>query len=84
MFEGAFQPPRVIWVIALKPDQSAQQVPATTHSNTVGLTSRQLQRRVDESSFIPRFIPKLDKADQEAAMGEIAASLCALARMGTV
>ena len=84
MFEGAFQPPWVIWVIALKQAPSAQQVPATTHTNTVVLSSRQLQRRVDESSFIPRFIPKLGKAVQEAAMGEIAASLCALARMGTV
>ena len=84
MFKGAFQPPRVIWVIALKQAQSAQQVPATTHTSTVVLSSCQLRRRVNESSFIPRFIPKLGPAVQEAAMGEITASLCALAWMGAV
>ena len=84
MFEGAFQPPWVIWVIALKQAQSAQQVLVTIQTSTAVLSSRQLRKRVDESIFIPIFIPKLGKAVQEAAMGEIAASLCALARMGSV
>ena len=44
----------------------------------------QLRRRVEGSSFIPRFIPKLGPAVKKAAMGEITASLCALARMGLV
>ena len=84
MFEGAFQPPRVIWVIALKQDESAQQISALTQTSTVVLNSCQLRRRVHESSFIPRFIPNLGQAVQEAAMGEITASLCALARVGIV
>ena len=84
LFKEAFQPLWVIWVIALKQDQPAQQVSALTQASTVVLNSFQLRRRVDESSFIPRFIPKLGQAVQEAAMGKITASLCALARVGTV
>ena len=84
LIEGGIPPPRVTWVIALKQVQSPQRVLAQTNSSTAFLDTYQLRRRIEESSFIPRFIPKRGQAIQEAVMGAVTASHSAVAWLGPV
>ena len=84
MLEGPFQAPWVNWVIALNLAQSLQRESKQTLCSTVVLDSCQLRWRVEESSFIPSFIPKRASEVQEAALGESAARHGALAWVGIV